>query len=223
MRALITIAVLAMLAACASSEPPPTSAPLQRSQAPAPPAPAATAAPSTAAYQWFRGEATAVSATSVTVRAADGASTTIALAPDWMLVIGRVIQASDIKVGDFVATANTITADNAGRSVELRVFPAGVRLGEGSRPMADGNNMTNGTVGEVVDTTDGRVMVVRYPGGERHITLPRDVSVVGQRVGEQSDLQQGWNVRVLARADANGVLTSSYIYTGENGAPAPGR
>ena len=178
---------------------------------------------STAGLQWVRGEVTAVSANSISVRNAEGAVQTIPLAPDWILVVARVIQASEIRAGDFVATANQITGENSGRSVELRVFPAGVNLFPGSRPMADGNNMTNGFVGNVTDAGDGRVMRVTYPGGERTITLPRDVTVVGQRLGDKASIRPGWRVRVLARPDANGVMSSSYVYTGESGAEAPGR
>jgi hypothetical protein len=172
-------------------------------------------------YTRAAGEITAVSATQISVRSADGHIATMALAPQWLLVIGRPISASDIHPGDFVATANVITGDDAGRSVELRVFPPGVHLGEGSRPMADGNNMTNGTVGQVASVADGRVLDVTYPGGERHITLPSTINVIGQTLADHSALAVGWHVRVLAQADASGALTTGYVYSGVNGAEPP--
>ena len=193
---------------------------LAQSQTPAPAAqPAAPAAPSLVRVG---GQVTAVSATEMSVRADDGTSTTMSLAPGWLLVIGHPIAASDIHVGDFVATENVITDDHSGRSVELRVFPPGVHLGEGSRPMTDGNNMTNGTVGQVTEVNGSRQMSVSYPGGQRTITLPPSVVVVGQHLGEHSALAVGWNVRVFARPGENGAPPAAfYIYTGENGAPAP--
>jgi hypothetical protein len=163
---------------------------------------------------------TAVSGALLSVRADDGTTTTVALSPGWLLVIGRPISASDIRVGDFVATANSNIDDNSGRSVELRVFPPGVHLGEGSRPMADGNTMTNGAVGEVTDVEGGRELLVRYPGGERHVMLPSDIVVVGQRLGDHALLAPGWQVRVLATGEA-GALTTSYVYSGENGLAPP--
>jgi hypothetical protein len=183
-----------------------------------------TAASPMASITRFGGEVTALSATSISVRGDDGQTTTLPLAPDYMLVIGHVIQASDIKPGDFVATANINVDDTSGRSVELRVFPPGVHMGEGSYSMAAPNTtMTNATVAEVTDAADGRVLTVRYPGGERHITLPSTVTVVGQTLADHAQLHVGAHVRGFARANAQGVLTTGYLYTGENGAPPPGR
>ena len=168
------------------------------------------------------GTVTAVSATQMTVRAADGTSTTLGFAPGWLLVIGHPIAASDIHVGDFVATANSNVDDNSGRSVELRVFPPGVHLGEGSHAMADGNTMTNGTVGTVTNVSGGRQMVVSYPGGQRTITLPSDIVVVGQHLGDHAQLAAGWTVFVFANAGENGAPPQAfYVYTGENGAAPP--
>lgn len=170
------------------------------------------------------GEVTALSATQITIRADDGHSTTLPLSSDYLLIIGHQIQASDIKPGDFVATANTNEGDNAGRSVELRVFPPGLKMGEGSYPMDAPNvTMTNATVAEVTDVAGGRALTVRYPGGERHITLPADIVVVGQRQAEHAELQTGAHVRIFARPDAHGALTAIYVYTGEHGAAPPGR
>ena len=176
---------------------------------------AAPAQASTPTSSWVRasGTVTAVSATALTVRAADGTSTTVGFAPGWNLVVGHPISASDIHVGDFVATANSNVDDHSGRSVELRVFPPGIHLGEGSRPMADGNTMTNGTVGTVTDVSGGRQMVVSYPGGQRTITLPSNITVVGQRIADHSELVVGWNVFVLANPGENGAPPAAfYVY-----------
>lgn len=219
MRLIKSLIAIAALSACTSLQGP-LGAPTSGA---APAAPAATAAAPAAAptrYTRLSGVVTAVSGTLLSLRADDGTTTTVALAPGWLLVIGRPISASDIHVGDFVATANANVDDSSGRSVELRVFPPGVHLGEGSRPMADGNTMTNGTVGEVTDVQGGREMLVQYAGGERHITLPSDIVVVGQRLGDHAQLAPGWQVRVLATNDT-GTLTTAYVYSGENGIPPP--
>ncbi|MBI3439184.1 MAG: hypothetical protein HY054_11160 [Proteobacteria bacterium] len=177
--------------------------------------PTAPTQPTTPPSSWVRlpGTVTAVSATQLTVRAANGTSTTVGFSPGWQLVVGHPISASDIHVGDFVATANANVDDHSGRSVELRVFPPGIHLGEGSRPMADGNTMTNGTVGEVTDVSGGRQMVVRFPGGQRNITLPSTIAVVGQRLADHSELAVGWNVFVLANPGENGSPPAAfYVY-----------
>jgi len=76
---------------------------------------------------------------------------------------------------------------------------------------------------KVTEVAGDRVLTVRFPGGERRITLPGDVVVVGQRLGEHALVHAGVQVRIFARPDANGALTTGYVYTGENGAAPPGR
>lgn len=192
---------------------------LAQSQTAAPAAQAQAAQPTRVHVM---GTVTAVSATQMTVRTADGTSATMGFTPGWLLVIGHPIAASDIHVGDFVATANSNVDDSSGRSVELRVFPPGVHLGEGSRPMADGNTMTNGTVGTVTDVSGGRQMVVSYAGGQRTITLPSNVTVIGQHLADHAQLAVGWNVFVFANAGENGAPPQAfYVYSGENGAAPP--
>lgn len=161
---------------------------------------------------WVRvsGTVTALSGTQLSVRAADGTSTRLGFAPDWQLVVGHPISASDIHVGDFVATANANVDDDSGRSFELRVFPPGIHLGEGSRPMADGDTMTNGAVSEVTDVNGARQMVVRYPGGQRTITLASNITVVGQRIADHGALAVGWNVFVLAHPGENGAAPAAF-------------
>jgi len=97
-----------------------------------------------------------------------------------------------------------------------------VHLGEGSRPMADGNTMTNGTVGTVTDVSGGRQMVVSYSGGQRTITLPSDITVIGQHLADHSQLAVGWTVLGFANAGENGGPAQAfYVYCGENGAAPP--
>lgn len=169
-----------------------------------------------------RGVVTAISATQVVVRAADGTSQTIALTPGWMTTVARPVPASSIRPGDFVATANTNVTDTSGQSTELRVFPAGVRGGEGSRPMGEGVTMTNGDVAQVTDNANGRELVVRYAGGERHIQLNSNIVVVGQTRGPQDLVHVGAPAQVIARR-MDGVWTANSIVIGENGAAPPGR
>src|SRR5262249_23751529 len=161
----------------AAAPPPPAAAP----------APAATPAPAAApAAQPARigGVVTAINGSQITEQAADGAINTFVVAPDAWVVKTRPIQASEIKAGDVVGTANTNNPDGTGTSTELRVFPPGMHLGEGSYPMQQPNTtMTNATVAQVTNVGGGRQLTVTYgantqnnsPAGARTITLPASV------------------------------------------------
>jgi hypothetical protein len=182
------------------------------------PSAVAQAAASAAQPARFDGVVTAMTATQITATGADGATLTITAAPDAWIVKTRPIQASEIHAGDFVATANVNNADGTGTSTELRVFPAGMHLGEGSYPMREANTtMTNATVAQVTDVSGGRRLTVTYgasaagtPAGTRTITLPDSVHCVQWYRVALSDIHVGDRVRGLGAAD-NGVIAADFI------------
>ena len=191
--------------------------------APATPAPAA---PARVQYTRVQGELVSLSAKDVVVRAADGKTTSFVLTPTSQFFVSAQMPASAIKPGDFVATTNVNIDDHSGRATELRVYPASAAVGgqASSYPMAAPNTtMTNAAVAEVTDNADGRVIKVKYPGGERQILLPSTVKVIGQTALDRSAFKPGWHVVVIARPDASGALAVTNLQTGANGAPPPAR
>jgi len=176
----------------------------------------------------FKGILSAIDGAKLTLKADDGTSTSVTVAKDAWIVKGRPIKASDIKPGDFVATANVNNPDGTGTSVELRVFPPGLRIGEGSYPMDEPNTtMTNATVAEVVDVDGGRKITVTYgasadkgtPAGTRTITLPANVQVMQWYRVQISDLKIGNRIRGRGQT-AGGVITADFIFADDP--PAPG-
>ncbi|MDB5460668.1 MAG: hypothetical protein JWO72_2409, partial [Caulobacteraceae bacterium] len=121
-----------------------------------------------------------------------------------------------IKPGAFVATANTNIDDKSGKSIELRMFEPGQRLGEGSRPMAQPNTtMTNGTVQTVKKGAGGRELDVSYPGGVRHIIVPPDVKVIGSFPAERSAVKPGVTITAVATKGDDGVARGTRISIAE--------
>jgi hypothetical protein len=216
---------LALIVACTSM---PTS---ERPSAAPPPTPAAAPAPAPApTTQPARvgGIVTAVAGNQITITGANGASSSFTVAPDAWIVKGRPIQASEIHAGDFVATANVNNSDGTGTSTELRVFPPGLRLGEGSYPMQEPNTtMTNATVAQVTDVGAGRRLTVTYgassangtPAGTRTITLPASVQVVQWYRVALGDVHRGNRVRGRGTLN-NGVIVADFIYADDPPASA---
>jgi hypothetical protein len=173
-----------------------------------------------------RGELVSFSATDVVVRAADGKITTFLLTPNSLFFVSAPMLASAIKPGDFIATTNINIDERSGRATELRVYPASAARGgqASSYPMGRPNTtMTNAPVAEVTDNAEGRVIKVKFPGGERQILLPSTVKVIGQTAIDSSAFKPGWQVAVIARPDAKGALAVTNLQTGENGAAPPAR
>lgn len=187
----------------------------------------ATAAPPTR----FGGILTAVKGEVLTIKGADGADMSLTIAKDAWIVKGRPIKASEIKPGDFVATANVNNPDGTGTSTELRVFPPGLKIGEGSYPMdAPNTTMTNATVSGVVDQSDGRKLTVTYaassekgtPAGTRTITLPANVQVIQWYRVTVKDLKLGERLRGRGTplGGTGGILTD-FIFADDAPPPAP--
>ena len=166
----------------------------------------------------------------LTVKDADGKPVTVALSPDTLLIKVRTISLDEIKPGSFVATANSA---DGGVSSELRVFAPPLNgLGEGSYPMQDGQNMTNGTVKTVVTSVKGREMDVGYSpkcttnpddphckSGVRHITVPASMVIHEWSKIEAADLKPGVGVSVRGRVSGAAAPMIRAVFIGENGAP----
>jgi hypothetical protein len=234
MRLMASAFALALVSACSSMPMMSHHAaqPARPAAAPAP-APAATAqplAPAAAAPTRIAGEVRGLTATSFDVVGQDNSTSVVMIGADSWIVKTRPIQASEIKAGDFVATANTNNSDGTGTSTELRVFPPGMHLGEGSYPMqAPNTTMTNATVAQVTNVGGGRQLTVTYganaqnnsPAGTRTITLPASVQVIQWYRVQLSDLRSGDHVRGRVHPDASGALQADFVLVDNPPSPAP--
>ena len=181
-------------------------------------------APATPALHTVRGVVASVTPTQVVVTGKDGKPVTVNLAPKWGVTIMKPISAEAIQTGSFIGTTEMPQADGTGVSVEVHVFPPGVKMGEGHYPwdLQPGSMMTNGTVGTVSAVSGGRAIDVSYPSGTRHIVVPPNIPIVQITPGgDQSLIKPGASVFLIAIAGQDGSLTTNNIATGENGAAPP--
>lgn len=172
--------------------------------------------------KFIRGAVTSVAADQLVVKARDGKIFAITLAKGWTVQVTKAITAADIKPGSFIGTAEMPQANSTGRSLEVHVFPPGVKMGEGhyNWDLKQGSMMTNGTVGKVVAGAKGRELDVSYAAGERHITVPNNAPIVQIVPATRDLLKPGVKVFVVALPTPNG-LVSNGVAIGENGKPPP--
>jgi hypothetical protein len=205
--ALAFVAVLAPpLAGAQNSGPPPAAA---QTQGPPPVA---------------RGAIVAVNDDSVTLKSADGKTETYGLLKMWDVTVLKPIDVSAIQPGSFIGTAEMPQKNGSGRSLEVHVFPPGVKAGEGHYgwDLKKGSMMTNGTVGKVNSTPKGRELEVSYPNGERKIVVPANVPIVQLTKGERSMIKPGIPAfLILIARTPDGKLAAPGITIGENGAKPP--
>jgi hypothetical protein len=172
--------------------------------------------------QFIRGTVTGVTPSSVNLTSREGRALTIGFTKDWSVQVTKPVTAAEILPGSFIGTAEMPQADGTGRSLEVHVFPPGVKMGEGHYgwDLKKGSMMTNGTVGKVVANAAGRSFDVSYSTGVRHIVVPAKTPIVQIVPGDRSMIKPGVKVFIAAIKTPNG-LVSNGVAVGEHGKAPP--
>ena len=184
----------------------------------------AASAQAPAAPSVVRGTVTAMDASSLTVKGEKGGVTKVALSPNWSVSVMKPVTPDAIQPGSFIGTAEMPQKDGTGRSLEVHVFPPGVKMGEGHYgwDLKKGSMMTNGTVGKVVSGKKGsRQLEVSYSYGKRNITVPANVPIVQITGGTRAQVKPGIPVFMVVQKGAGGRLTAGSVSIGENGRKPP--
>lgn len=182
---------------------------------------AQNAAPATSIR--MRGNITAVSATSITVKDRSGETVELAINDKTEVTEVYPIKLIDIAANSYIGTAAVPQPDGTQRAIAVTVFPEAARgRGEGHRPfdLQPASTMTNATVADVVAAPTGNTLKLKYAGGEKTVIVPPDAPVVTFRPGDRSLLVAGASVSLMA-AMVNGKPTATRINAGKNGFALP--
>ncbi len=174
-----------------------------------------------AAPSVVRGVVTAMDVGSITVKGDKGKVQKVGLSPSWSVAVMKPVTPDAIKPGSFIGTAEMPQKDGTGRSLEVHVFPPGVKMGEGHYgwDLRKGSMMTNGTVGTVVAGKKGsRQLEVSYSYGKRMINVPANVPIVQITGGTRAQVKPGVPVFMVVQKGAGGQLMAGSVSIGENGA-----
>ena len=183
------------------------------------PAPAPAAAPA----PHIRGVIKSITADTVTVRPQHGKPVAITLTSAWGVTVFKAVDVSAIQAGSFIGTTTVEREGRPGRSLEVHVFPPGVKMGQGHYPwdLKPHSMMTNGDVGKVATGPKGRTIEVSYPGGMHTVVVPANVPVVQITLGTRAMVKPGMQVFIIPAKGADGALVADRIAIGENGAAPP--
>jgi hypothetical protein len=211
-----------LLAATVAAALPLFSVVAQAQTAPAPAAPAAAPAPRPVP-NFIRGKVTSLEGNVLTVATREGGVAVVKLTPDWTVTEVKPVSPDAIQKGSFIGTTEVDKPDGTGMSLEVHVFPPGVKMGEGHYPwdLKPGSNMTNGTIDNVVSGVSGRTVDVSFPGGVRHVEIPANIPIVQFGLGDKALLKPGAGVFIGAVKQADGTYISNRVTTGANGVNPP--
>jgi hypothetical protein len=159
------------------------------------------------------GTIAAVSGDEVDVTTADGSKSPVMMTDKTRIALSMPIAIDQIKPGSYVGAGAQADGKGGNTAMEITVFPESARgLGEGFRKWDQGPNstMTNGTVSEVVGTSN-RTITVTYKGGKQSVTIPDGTPITTFSNGDKTALVAGAKVNVRATKAADGKLTAGYI------------
>ena len=125
---------------------------------------------------------------------------------------------ADVKPGAFIGVGAMPQADGSQRAIQVTVMAESQRgLSEGHRPWdaRPNSTMTNGTIDQTVESVDGRVLTVKYKGGEQKIVVPPDANILAYSVADKSELKPGAHVAIVrAVKKPDGSLESNRVNVG---------
>lgn len=159
-----------------------------------------------------RGTITHIEGNDLAVKSANGKILHITLTPDANVLSIVPARLADIKPGRFVGSAARPAGDKW-TAIEVHIFPAGSRLGEGHRPWAPeaGATMTNADVTASVVHAKGGEITLTTGGQSFMIIVPPGTPVVAMNPGTRKLVIRGAYVSFNQVTDNNGVLTAKGI------------
>jgi len=182
------------------------------------PVPAAAARPT-----FIRGTVKSLEGDVLTVATREGGTAVVKLVTGWTVTEVKPVSPDAIQPGSFIGTTEVDRPDGSGVSLEVHVFPPGVKMGEGHYPwdLKPGSNMTNGTIDNVVTGVKGREVDVSYPGGDRHVAIPTDIPIVQFGLGDRALVKPGAGLFIAALKGPDGMFVTNRVTTGANGVNPP--
>jgi len=174
----------------------------------------------------IRGQIEAIDGPVLTVKARDGNVVKIKLADNARVIAMVKASLTDIKEGSFIGVTAMPQPDGSQKAIGLHIFMDSQR---GVIPMRHlpwdrepGSTMTNADVESTVASTDGQIIMVKYPDGEKKIVVPPNTPVVMFVPGTMSDVKPGARVMVpAAQKMPDGSFEAPGINVGRDGVAPP--
>lgn len=157
----------------------------------------------------------------LSIKEKDGSVVTVKLTDNAQVFAVVPATVADIKVGDFIGVGAMPQPDGSQKAIQVTILAPSQRgLGEGFRPWnRPGSTMTNGTVDTSVENVNGRMLTLKYKGGEQKIVIAEGATIRAYLPGDKSELKVGAHVAITRPTKApDGSLQAARIQVGRNGA-----
>jgi outer membrane lipoprotein SlyB len=172
-----------------------------------------------------RGTIEAVDGSLLTVKSRDGNELKVRMTDNVTVVGVAKIAMSEIKPGSYIGVSAMPEPDGTQKALAVHIFPEAQRgVAEGFRPwdLRPNSTMTNATVAETVESTDGQNIMVKYKDGEKKVVVPPGTPIVTFVPGEKSELKPGAKIIIFgATQKEDGTLEANRVNVGVDGVTPP--
>ena len=132
---------------------------------------------------------------------------------------------SEIKPGSYIGVTAMPEPDGPQKAIAVHIFPENQRgAAEGFRPwdLRANSTMTNATVAETVEGTDGQNILVKYKDGEKKVVVPPGTPIVTFVSGDKSELKPGAKIIIFGAVKKDdGTLEANRVNVGRDGIAPP--
>jgi hypothetical protein len=132
---------------------------------------------------------------------------------------------AEVKPGSYIGVTGMPQADGSQKAIAIHIFPEAMRgTGEGSRPwdLRPNSSMTNATVDQKVQASDGQTVTVKYKDGEKKVTVTPDTPIVTFLPGNKDELKPGAKIIIMgAIKKDDGTFETARVNVGLDGLTPP--
>ena len=172
----------------------------------------------------LRGQITAFKSGMLTIKSLDGDTVAMTVPQKARISSLTRVDFSELKKGDFIASAGMRQKDGTLKAIDVRIFPAkGRHPPEVHRKFHLGpeSTMTNATVDAFIGGMSGRTFKVTYKGGEQTIVVADETYVMRQNPGKTDLLKPGAHVSVVGSKGKDGKISVVRMAVGMKGLVPP--
>jgi len=172
----------------------------------------------------FRGQIIAFKGGMLTIKTMGGDTITMTVPKRARISSLTRVDFSELKKGDFIASAGMRQKDGKLMAIDVRIFPAtGRHPREVHRKFRLGpeSTMTNATVDAFVGGVNGRTFRVKYKGGEQTIIVSDETFVMRQDPAKTDLLKPGANVSIVGSKGKDGKISVVRMAVGMKGLVPP--
>jgi len=173
----------------------------------------------------IRGEIVQADGPLLSVKTREGAMLKVKVAEDAR--VSALVKASlaDIKPDTFIGIAGMPQADGSIAAFSIHIFlPAQrgkVPARFGPWDAKPGSTMTNAYVESKVDAKNGKVLMVKFKGGEQKIVVTPQTVIAAVAKGDKKELKKGAHILIFqSEKQAGGSLLAKVLYVGRDVVPA---